>query len=207
MSGGNESGRVRDSAATRAALLTAAQGLFAERGFERATVRDIAARAGVNQALLFRYFGSKEELFRAAITEKGRRVLEEGAAGGLLARLLARALEPDGTAAQGYWLQAALRSSGHDEGGAAIRRELGDEYVRALSGLTEDQDGELYADLLLAWVVGIALMRHVHHREPLASADPATVARHVLRAANRLLPELDTNFPPPERNSGVDEPM
>lgn len=43
-------GRKRDATATRLAILAAAQQLFAERGYERATVREIAARAGVNQA-------------------------------------------------------------------------------------------------------------------------------------------------------------
>ncbi|WP_107657791.1 TetR/AcrR family transcriptional regulator [Nocardia suismassiliense] len=198
MSSENETvSRKRDSAATSAAILTAAQELFAERGYERATVRDIATRAGVNQALLFRYFGNKDELFRAAIADQGRRTLEAGAVDGLLSRLLARALEPAGSVAQGQWLQAALRSSGHDEGVSAIRRELGDEYVRALSTLSDDPDSELYADLLLAWLLGIGLMRSVHRREPLASADPTTVARHVLRAAQVLLDRVDVNFPPP----------
>ncbi|QBS39807.1 TetR/AcrR family transcriptional regulator [Nocardia sp. CS682] len=198
MSSENETvSRKRDSAATSAAILTAAQELFAERGYERATVRDIATRAGVNQALLFRYFGNKDELFRAAIADQGRRMLEEGSVDGLLSRLLARALEPAGSVAQGQWLQAALRSSGHDEGVSAIRRELGDEYVRALSTLSDDPDSELYADLLLAWLLGIGLMRSVHRREPLASADPTTVARHVLRAAQVLLARVDVNFPPP----------
>ncbi|MFI5778364.1 TetR family transcriptional regulator [Nocardia sp. NPDC051570] len=188
--------RKRDAGATRAAILGAAQELFAERGFERATVRDIAGRAGVNQALLFRYFGSKDELFRSAIADRGRQVLQEGEAGGLLARLLARMLEPTDAAMPGHWLQAALRSSGHDEGAAAIRQELGDEYVRELATLADGPDGELRADLVLAWLLGIALIRSVHQREPLAGADPADVARHVLRAARVLLPDLDTNFPP-----------
>ncbi len=189
-------GRRRDSAATRAALLSAAQELFAERGFERATVRDIAARAGVNQALLFRYFGTKEELFRASITDRGRRVLAEGPDDALLGRMLERMLQPEETAAQGYWLQAALRSSGHDEGTAAIRAQLGQEYVRALSTLTDQPDAELRADLLLAWLLGIGLMRSVHRRDPLAGADPDAVAGHVLRAARVLLERMDVNFPP-----------
>ncbi|MFI1919110.1 TetR family transcriptional regulator [Nocardia sp. NPDC020380] len=194
MAGESEpSGRKKDAAATRAALLTAAQELFAERGFDRATVRDIAARAGANQALLFRYFGSKEELFRAAIADRGHRVLEEGPAPELLGRLLAGALDP--AAAQGHWLQAALRSSGNDEGATAIRHELGDEYVRALSELTDAPDAELRSDLLLAWLLGIGLVRSVYQRDPLASADPAVIAGHVLSAAQVLLERVDASFP------------
>ena len=59
--------KVRKSDRTRAAILDAAQKLFAEHGHERTTVRDIAAKASVDPALVIRYFGSKDELFvRAA---------------------------------------------------------------------------------------------------------------------------------------------
>jgi AcrR family transcriptional regulator len=57
--------RARDAAATRKALLDAAAELFFERGFNRTTVRDIADRAGANQSLIFRYFGSKAAVFEA----------------------------------------------------------------------------------------------------------------------------------------------
>lgn len=197
MAGGNEpGGRRRDAAATRAVILAAARELFAERGYERATVRDIATRAGVNQALLFRYFGSKDELFRATMTDRGRSMLEAGSVETLLSRLLEQALEPSAAAAHGSWLQAALRSSGHEASASVIRRELGEEYIRALSTLTDGTGAEVRADLLLAWLLGIGLVRSVLHREPLASADPAEVAGYVLRAAGVLLERNDPDFPP-----------
>jgi len=61
--------RPHDAAASRAALLEAARDLFRELGYERATTREIAARAGVDAALIARYFGSKENLFIASIAE------------------------------------------------------------------------------------------------------------------------------------------
>src|SRR3981189_566493 len=67
--------RKRDAAATREALLAAAGKLFAERGFDRTTVRDIAKLAGVNQALLFRYFGSKEGVFEEVMARGGQEQL------------------------------------------------------------------------------------------------------------------------------------
>src|SRR5260370_808491 len=51
---------------TKAAILKAAQELFADPGYERATVRDIAARAAIDPAMVIRYFGSKEGLFARA---------------------------------------------------------------------------------------------------------------------------------------------
>lgn len=59
---------VRDAQATRERLVAAARKAFSERGFERTTVREIAADAGVNPALINRYFGGKEELFAEAVS-------------------------------------------------------------------------------------------------------------------------------------------
>ncbi|HEX3239351.1 MAG TPA: TetR family transcriptional regulator [Solirubrobacterales bacterium] len=61
--------RPHDAKASRAALLEAARELFRERGYERATTREIGERAGVDPALIVRYFDSKEGLFIAAIAE------------------------------------------------------------------------------------------------------------------------------------------
>ncbi|HXQ14321.1 MAG TPA: TetR family transcriptional regulator [Caulobacteraceae bacterium] len=59
--------RRRDAAATRAAILEAAQAQFAEAGYDRAALRDIAAVAGADVALIKRYFGGKEGLFTEAL--------------------------------------------------------------------------------------------------------------------------------------------
>lgn len=59
--------RPRDSVRTRDAILQAAQRLFADQGYTTTGVREIAAKAGFNSALVRRYFGSKEGLLRAAL--------------------------------------------------------------------------------------------------------------------------------------------
>ena len=59
-------GKTRKSERTRATILKAAQALFAELGYERTTVRDIAARAAIDPAMVVRYFGSKDALFARA---------------------------------------------------------------------------------------------------------------------------------------------
>ncbi|ATB40422.1 TetR family transcriptional regulator [Cystobacter fuscus] len=59
--------RQRDAERTRTAILDAAQTLFATRGFANTGVREVAELAGVNSALVGRYFGSKEGLFRATL--------------------------------------------------------------------------------------------------------------------------------------------
>ncbi|MFL5356413.1 TetR family transcriptional regulator [Archangium sp.] len=59
--------RQRDAERTRTAILDAAQTLFSTRGFTNTGVREVADQAGVNSALVGRYFGSKEGLFRATL--------------------------------------------------------------------------------------------------------------------------------------------
>lgn len=60
--------RVRQREATRASILQAALEEFSERGFDGASTRDIAAKAGVHHALIKYHFNSKDELWRAAVT-------------------------------------------------------------------------------------------------------------------------------------------
>ncbi|WP_309484248.1 TetR/AcrR family transcriptional regulator [Streptomyces himalayensis] len=59
--------RRRDAARSRELLLQAASELFAERGFDRTTVREIGERAGVDAALIARYFGNKTQLYVATL--------------------------------------------------------------------------------------------------------------------------------------------
>lgn len=56
-------GRVRNAAITRASILDSARKRFAREGYDGASLREIAADAGVDAALISRYFGSKDELF------------------------------------------------------------------------------------------------------------------------------------------------
>jgi AcrR family transcriptional regulator len=59
--------RRRDAEATRAAILEAARRQFGLTGYDRAALRDIAAEAGADVALIKRYFGGKEALFLEAL--------------------------------------------------------------------------------------------------------------------------------------------
>ena len=62
---------------TQASILQAALELFAERGFEAASVRDISARAGVTHAVIRLHFGTKEKLWRSALAFLFERFSEE----------------------------------------------------------------------------------------------------------------------------------
>jgi AcrR family transcriptional regulator len=176
--------RKRDAAATKASLLEAAATLFAERGFDRTTVRDIAKQAGANQALLFRYFGSKEALFEEVVARSGLERLATTPPEQLLGTVLRNLLASD---RKDQSLAVLLRSSSQGSAASAIRKQLGEAYTRALAPLTDHPDAELRADLALAWLLGISLLREVSGKEPLASADPETIATLVAAATKTLL--------------------
>ncbi|MFC7615369.1 TetR/AcrR family transcriptional regulator [Actinokineospora soli] len=61
-----ETDKPRRSDATKAAILTAARERFATDGYERATIRSIAADANIDPSMVMRYYGNKEKLFAAA---------------------------------------------------------------------------------------------------------------------------------------------
>ncbi len=178
-------GRTRDSTATRRALLAAARELFAAEGFDGTTVRAVADRAGVNQALLFRYFGNKEGLFAEALRGQALELLADGPREDLLERTLTAMLDPEPSRAAEPFL-AVLRGAGSSGAGEDIRAELGAAYTSAFAALvdTDDRaDAVLRAELLLAWLLGIALMRS----GPRPAADSDAVREHVRRAAAALL--------------------
>ncbi|MYW89924.1 helix-turn-helix transcriptional regulator [Amycolatopsis rubida] len=177
--------RKRDATATKAALLDAAAELFADRGFDRTTVRDIANRAGVNQALLFRYFGSKDALFEHVMARGGLAQVETTPPERLFSAALRSLLERDDPASRS--IETYLRSSGTDRADEALRAQLDAEYTRALSGLTDAPDAELRADLAMAWLLGIGLVRSITRKDPLATAPADEIERLIGPAVRTLL--------------------
>jgi AcrR family transcriptional regulator len=179
--------RVRDSAATRRALLDAARELFATDGFDATTVRAVADRAGVNQALLFRYFGNKEGLFAEAVRGRALALLNDGPQRDLLERTVDAVLEPAAESAEPFL--AVLRGAGSMQVGADLRAEIGAAYTSAFAALvdTDDHaDAVRRAELLLAWLLGLVVMRSI----PTATPPDASGREHVLRAARALLGPL-----------------
>ncbi|MEU8698851.1 TetR family transcriptional regulator [Streptomyces sp. NPDC048680] len=178
--------RRRNAQATRRRLLEAARDLFAERGYEGTTVRGIAALAGVNQALLFRYFGSKRGLLTEVVALGGLEQLRATPPEELFEAALRSMLTRSAEGAEDRSLEVYLRSIGRGDEAAGTLRELGEEYQSALAGLSGAPDAVLRADLAMAWLLGIGLMRTVVAREPLAGAEPDDVCRLVLGTLSHL---------------------
>lgn len=149
----------RGSARSHDLLLAAATELFAERGYDRTTVRELGERAGVDPALIARHFGSKAGLYLAALTtELGQQMptdlLERDRRGALLERLSRRGAGPV--------FQAALRAHEDPEVQDAARRELHGRLVAPLRTRFEHEGldrAQLRAELATAAFAGIVLGR------------------------------------------------
>ena len=164
--------RPHDAEASRRALLDAAREVFDEVGYDRATTREIGERAGVDPALIARYFDSKEGLFIAAIAAGSPEDEDLDFAPAALLRLPARALgrtrpQPD---------QPRPRQPDADPRRAPqISAVVGDRVLAGLVAELRDRgtaDAELRAELLVALAVGVAMTRANGTLETLA-ATPA----------------------------------
>ncbi|GIE74947.1 TetR family transcriptional regulator [Actinoplanes philippinensis] len=167
--------RRRDATKTRQLLLEAALQRFTRDGYAATTVRDIADDAGVNVALISRYFKSKEGLFEACLTSSVDEIRRTTGDTPLSRTPEAIARQIAGPCTEGlpHHLVLLLRSSG-DEAADRIRLDLLRSYGQRLAvaaGWPEDDETMLLrAQIVLAAATGIALLRTKSGLEPLASA-------------------------------------
>ena len=179
---------------TRDRILAAAREEFSEHGYEKTSVRGIAKAAGVDSALVHHYFGTKEQLFQAAVETvfapalSAPDVIFEGPAdevGERFARFLFGVWENPVTRTP---LLAVLRSAVTNEVAAAVfRRLVTSQLMRRVAGRLGLPDAELRAELAAAQLVGVAMMRYVIKLEPLASADIEVIVARVAPVVQRHL--------------------
>lgn len=167
-------GRRRGSPDTRAAILDAARELFAAGGLSGTSVRAVAARAGVDPALVHHYFGSKDDLFVAALSlpVDPREVLApvvalgpDGAAERMLRTFLAVWDDP----ALQLPLLAIARSMVDPSGGELFRDGFLKVVVGPLGVALGLEEPERRMPLVASQVLGLILMRYLLDVEPIAS--------------------------------------
>ncbi|MFE9190286.1 TetR family transcriptional regulator [Micromonospora sp. NPDC007208] len=188
--------RRRDAAETRQLLLDAARQRFARDGYAATTVRDIADDAGVNVALISRYFTSKEGLFEACLRAAGdelRRTTGQTPAD-RVPEAIARHIADLGAAGLSSQLSLLLRSSG-DAGADEIRRGVlvrSSEQLAAARGWRPGEPGSeqllLRAQMVLAAGIGVAVLRSSIRLEPLSSATEEDLVGPLRDLVDALLP-------------------
>ena len=163
----------RRSDATKEAILAAARERFSVDGYERATIRAIAADANIDPAMVMRYFGNKEKLFAAA-AEFDLRLpdvtsIPRSEVGRRLATHVLDRWDGDET------LMALLRASVTNPAAVDRMREIfATQLGPAVLAIAPD-DPATRAGLIASQVLGLALTRYVLRLPPVTAMDRDTV--------------------------------
>ncbi|MBT3625003.1 MAG: TetR family transcriptional regulator [Gammaproteobacteria bacterium] len=154
--------RKRDPVATRAKLLESARIAFTEKGYEGAGLREICRNAGVDQALVKRYFGSKEALFRETFDT-----------GTWISDMQAVPREELGEAIADFWINrvtpnhgfdatmALLRSVGSQQVNAQLRDVVENQHINRLAAILGGRNAHQRAALIISQIIGIDTSRRI----------------------------------------------
>lgn len=171
---------------TRRALLEAARREFTACGYEHATVRAIAARAGVDAGVIAHWFGGKEHLFAEAILrppfERANLVddLLDGDVDSLGERIVRRFLTTWDAMDGGVFVALVRSFAGYEQSRQALEEIMLKRILSCLVKAIMSDRPELRASLCAGQLMGLGMVRYVARFEPLASAD---VERLVASAA------------------------
>lgn len=173
---------------TRAAIIAAAQEVFAAHGYERATVRDIAARADIDPAMIIRYFGSKDELFaRVAVFDLKLPDLRAGDSNRVGDALVEHFLSQweDGT---NGGLTVLLRSAASNEYAAEkLRAVFVGQVMPAIASLGGTAGAAERAALVASQLLGLALCRYVLKLPPVVAMPRETIIKEVGKTIQRYI--------------------
>ncbi len=186
-------GRRAGDSGTREAILEAARGRFADHGYDGATIRAIAADAGVDPALVHHFYGTKERLFVAAMrfpivpSEVIGRVaaVERGHLGETIVRTVLGVWEREETRAQSV---ALLRSAVTNERAAdMVRGFVTSAILGSIATVAHDDEPEYRASLVASQILGLGIARYVVRLEPLASAGEEDLVAAIAPTLQRYL--------------------
>ncbi|MER7889055.1 TetR family transcriptional regulator [Micromonospora sp. NPDC094482] len=185
--------RPRRSDVTRAAILGAARERFASDGYERATIRAIAADARIDPSMVMRYYGSKEGLFAAA-AEFDLRLpdltdVPPGQLGEVLIRHFLARWEGDET------LAALLRTASTNPGAAERMRGIfASQLSAAVAGFgTDPATTSRRAGLVASQILGLAFTRYIVRLPPMVEMAPEELVGWVAPTLQRYLTGLPEN--------------
>lgn len=168
-------GRWRSGAESRQRVLQVARELFDQNGYSGTTVRAIATAAGVDPAMVFYFFGTKQGLFSAVIdmSDNVPPAIESIFAGGLdtIGERIVRTLVENLDKSDRTPLVMLTRSAPTDPRSEALLREFIDrEITDRLAALLDTPDAALRAGMVNVQILGLAVARYIVRIEPIASS-------------------------------------
>jgi AcrR family transcriptional regulator len=179
---------------TREAILAAARDAFADKGFDGASIRQIATSAGVDPALVHHYFGSKDQLFIATLQipiDPGE-IIPKALAGDRdhVGERLIRAFLAAWDSPAGVVAAALMRSALSNDQMARLLREFVVNRIlrRATQGLGVDPaEAPLRGNLVATQIAGLAIVRYLIKIEPMASLPSEAVVAAIGPTIQRYL--------------------
>jgi AcrR family transcriptional regulator len=163
---------------TREAILYAARVHFAADGYQRATIRAIAATADIDPSMVMRYFGNKERLFDAALdVDLGLPDLAGTPLERLPHALIGHFLAPwEQDTAEGS-LRLLLRSAATNERAAErLRAVLHEQFTNSLTGVLGAERAAAGSGLVAAQLLGVAFARYLLRLQPIAGLSVQALA-------------------------------
>lgn len=152
----------RNAAATRERLLECARKGFVQESYDAVGLREIAGAAGVDVALIGRYFGSKEQLFRAALATEDNRWEELAQADDLPSYLAAMAVNDDSKDAEHIErLLIMLRSAASPTASTIVRSTFQNEVLQPFANVLTGPQAERRAAMALSVLMGTTIMRTI----------------------------------------------
>jgi len=161
--------RKRNSAATRETILNAARTVFTLRGYDGCGIREIASEAGVNVALINRYFGSKLGLFSEAVLCDAEFDALLSMPLDQMADILSVLLTTKPLTKPDFDITLAiLRSVSNSAATEAASAKFHDRFVTVLADRLTGSDRQHRAEMVLSVIAGVDLMRRVCRAPSLA---------------------------------------
>ncbi|MBM4208026.1 MAG: TetR/AcrR family transcriptional regulator [Gammaproteobacteria bacterium] len=184
----NKAERQTKSDRTRAAIIAAAQAVFAAHGYERATVRDIAVRAAIDPAMIIRYFGSKDELFtRLAVFDlklPDLSAVDSNQIGEALVRHFLSQWEDGANSG----LTILLRSAASNEYAAEkLRAVFVEQVMPGIASVGGRAGAAERAGLVSSQLLGLALCRYVLKLPPLVTMHRESIIKQVGKTIQRYV--------------------
>lgn len=183
---------------TRRRILETARRVFAEVGYERATIRGIAAAAEVDKSSINKYFGTKQGLFREAVhwdIPVAQHTSDDAAdTATRLAQAMLEAWAADPNSPMAVLLRTSMTS---DEAAEMLRVRITSQAIEPVSAIIDAPDARLRAALAGAMLMGIASQKYILKMPDLRDADVEDIVGLVAPLLAMLMNQ------PPSTRDGV----
>lgn len=168
-------GRWRSGAESRQRVLDAARVLFHRNGYAGTTVRAVAADAGVDPAMVFYFFGTKQGLFAAVLDMSAQLpsaidAIFDGGLDGVGERVIRTLLENMDKSDRTPLAMLTRSAPTHDQSETLLREFIDREITRRLAAMLDTPDAALRAGMVNVQLLGLTVARYIVRIEPIASA-------------------------------------